>query len=114
MLSPITTHVLDTMRGQPAQGIRSTLEKKIGRTWMKLAAGTTDADGRITDLLPPDFVLSAGTYRMRFETGAYFRRKRITAFYPVVEVTFEIRSARSHYHIPLLLSPFGYSTYRGS
>lgn len=114
MKSPITTHVLDTMRGKPAEAIRATLEKRIGSAWMKLAAGKTNADGRISDLLPADFVLSKGTYRMRFETAAYFKRIKAKAFYPYVEITFEIQEPTSHYHIPLLLSPFGYSTYRGS
>jgi 5-hydroxyisourate hydrolase len=114
MKSPITTHVLDTMRGRPAEGIRVSVEKKIGGAWMKLASGKTNADGRIADLLPANFALSTGTYRMRFETAAYFKRINTRAFYPSVDVTFEIKDVTSHYHIPLLLSPFGYSTYRGS
>lgn len=114
MNSPITTHVLDTMRGKPAAGIRASLEKKIGGAWMKLAAGITNKDGRISDLLPSTFKLSKGTYRMRFDTAVYFRRCKTRGFYPYIDVTFEISDTKEHHHIPLLLSPFGYSTYRGS
>lgn len=114
MNSPITTHVLDTTRGKPARGIRISLEKKQRKTWMKLASGKTNADGRIMDLLSPGFNLSVGVYRMKFETSAYFKSMRSKSFYPYIEITFEIEDTAAHYHVPLLLNPFGYSTYRGS
>jgi 5-hydroxyisourate hydrolase len=112
--SPITTHVLDTSTGQPATGVEVTLERRheTGR-WQQLGEGATDADGRVIDLLPPGSLL-AGHYRLVFSTGEYFKRKGVTAFYPTVVVNFQIIIPDEHYHVPLLLSPFGYSTYRGS
>ncbi len=112
--SPITTHVLDTSAGQPAAGIEVVLERRheSGR-WQKLGEGSTDPDGRIGDLLPPGSLL-AGHYRLAFATGEYYKRKGITTFYPTVVVDFQIIIPDEHYHVPLLLSPFGYSTYRGS
>jgi len=112
-MSQITTHVLDTARGKPAPGIAVLLVRQAGDGWEILTRGTTDADGRISHLLPKDAVLPPGEYKMIFETDAYFEAEKVDAFYPVVEIRFYIRDA-SHYHIPLLLSPFGYSTYRGS
>jgi 5-hydroxyisourate hydrolase len=114
MKSPITTHVLDTALGKPAGGILVTLEKQRGgEAWEELATGRTDADGRLANLLPPGR-LERGLYRVTFETASYFRAQGLNGFYPCVQVTFEIREPEAHYHIPLLLSPFGYSTYRGS
>lgn len=114
-MSAITTHVLDTARGRPAQGITIILEvQESPDHWKKLAQGATDADGRITDLLAPKAALQPGLYRMIFKTGDYFESIKIQGFYPQVTVNFEIRQPNEHYHIPLLLSPFGYSTYRGS
>lgn len=115
MTSPITTHVLDTTQGKPAMGIPIALERldAAGR-WTELARGVTDADGRIRDLLPAGHVLAAGTYRMSFETAAYFEASGVRGFYPSVPVVFELHQPAEHYHIPLLLSPYGYSTYRGS
>ena len=116
MPSPITTHVLDTSRGCPASGGVVTLEMQNSSTagWKKLAIGTTNADGRIADLLPEEFKLQKGEYRLTFETGQYFRALGIQSFYPQVSVIFEVQDASQHFHVPLLLSPFGYSTYRGS
>ena len=112
-MSQITTHVLDTSSGRPAQGVPVLLEAAGGPgAWKELAKGVTNADGRVADLLAKDKVLAPGTYRMTFDTGAYFRAGKTKGFYPVVKVVFELESG--HYHIPLLLSPFGYSTYRGS
>ncbi|MBI4535115.1 MAG: hydroxyisourate hydrolase [Ignavibacteriae bacterium] len=114
MKSPITTHVLDTMRGEPAAGIKVVLElQNDSSKWDKLAEGKTDNDGRIGDLLL-GARLVAGIYRLTFQTGAYFEAKGIKAFYPYVTVAFEVTGSNSNYHVPLLLSPFGYSTYRGS
>lgn len=109
-MSGITTHVLDTSRGRPAAGIVVRLE----RGGAELAHGRTDADGRLRDLLPADAPLQPGVYRLVFDTGPYFRDAGVEAFYPHVSIDFEIRDAGQHYHVPLLLSPFGYSTYRGS
>jgi 5-hydroxyisourate hydrolase len=114
-MSPITTHVLDTRTGRPAAGIRITLSQQgAAGTWQEMASGDTDADGRIRDLLASDTKLQPGVYRMDFATGDYFSGQGITGFYPHVPVIFELQEMDSHYHIPLLLSPFGYSTYRGS
>lgn len=112
--SPITTHVLDTARGKPAAGIAVILEIGGLDDWTELARGVTDADGRIANLLSPDSVLPAGIYRLSFATGAYFRNLGVRAFYPEVRIVVQIDEAAGHYHIPLLLTPFGYSTYRGS
>lgn len=113
-MSPITTHVLDTAQGKPAQGLPISLEKKEGEQWQLLASGVTNADGRIAHLLEDDHVLTPGLYRMTFTTSAYFELEKVTGFYPYVEVVFELQQPAQHYHIPLLLSPYGYSTYRGS
>ncbi|HMO50186.1 MAG TPA: hydroxyisourate hydrolase [Kiritimatiellia bacterium] len=113
--SPITTHVLDTALGQPAAGVpvRLFVEASSGE-WTQLSAGTTNADGRVADLLPSDHDLQPGRYRMHFNTEAYFSAVKIAGFYPYADIVFEIRDTSAHYHIPLLLSPYGYSTYRGS
>lgn len=112
--SPLTTHVLDTARGQPAAGLAVHLEVRGARGRFKsLARGVTDANGRITDLLPAG-LLKRGVYRLTFATTAYFREARLSGFYPSVTILFQVREPREHYHVPLLLSPFGYSTYRGS
>jgi 5-hydroxyisourate hydrolase len=109
----ITTHVLDVSRGQPARGIAVTLERVGAPQSTVLARATTDTDGRVTQFSPTPS-LQAGTYRLTFETGAYFTAASVKAFYPRVVVEFDVRDASQHYHVPLLLSPFGYSTYRGS
>lgn len=115
MTSPITTHVLDTMQGRPASGVPIALEQlDAAGKWQELARGVTDSDGRIKDLLPSEHRLAAGTYRMSFETAPYFEATGVKGFYPSVPVVFELQQPGEHYHIPLLLSPYGYSTYRGS
>jgi 5-hydroxyisourate hydrolase len=114
-MSAITTHVLDTARGRPAAGVAIRLERlSDDGDPTVLGRGATDADGRLRDLLAADAAVDAGRYRIVFDTGAYFRAQGIDAFYPEVAVVFELRDAAQHYHVPLLLSPFGYSTYRGS
>ena len=114
-MSPITTHVLDTFRGRPAAGVELRLERvRDDGAAAVLARGATDADGRARGLLPGGAPVEPGTYRMVFETGAYFRAQALETFYPRVAVEFEVAAAGEHYHVPLLLSPFGYSTYRGS
>ena len=113
-MTTISTHVLDTARGMPARGIRVTLQRSAGPDkWDDLAMGSTNADGRIPDFVPKDVVLVEGQYRMRFDVSAYFSEHKTKSFYPYIEVVFEL-AADGHYHIPLLLSPWGYSTYRGS
>lgn len=113
-MSQLTTHVLDTARGRPAVGVDLQLYRQDKGNWLELASGCTNDDGRIAGLLPADTVLAAGTYRMHFATGPYFASLGVAAFYPWVDVVFTIDGSGAHYHIPLLLSPFGYSTYRGS
>ena len=113
-MSTISTHVLDTARGLPARGVRVTLQRTAGPDkWDDLAMGATNADGRIPDFVPKDVALAEGQYRMRFDVSAYFSEHKTKSFYPYIEVVFEL-AAHGHYHIPLLLSPWGYSTYRGS
>ncbi|MEE9235770.1 MAG: hydroxyisourate hydrolase [Candidatus Acidoferrales bacterium] len=114
-MSGITTHVLDTARGRPAQGVPVVLEvKEAGGEWKAVGRGATEADGRVKQLLPEGSALLTGTYRLRFDTQAYFAAQKLEGFYPQVTVVFTVRDASQHYHVPLLLSPFGYSTYRGS
>jgi 5-hydroxyisourate hydrolase len=113
-MSAITTHVLDTSRGCPAEGVPATFEVAAAGGWKLLGKGTTDADGRIAEFLPKDTALVSGVYRLIFDTSKYFAAHRLEAFYPQVTVVFRIDDAAQHYHVPLLLSPFGYSTYRGS
>jgi 5-hydroxyisourate hydrolase len=112
-MSAITTHVLDTSAGRPAAGVPVTLEKQTSGGWQSAGHGVTNQDGRITDLLA-GATLSAGSYRLTFDTAAYFSTSKQPSFYPQVQVTFTVSDAAQHYHVPLLLSPFGYSTYRGS
>ena len=114
-MSPITTHVLDTALGRPAEGIAIALFlRDAGGDFHRLGEGTTDADGRIRELLPAEHALTAGLYRMVFQVAEYHRRRHTPGFYPSVTIDFEIVEPKQHHHIPLLLSPFGYSTYRGS
>jgi 5-hydroxyisourate hydrolase len=105
----ITTHVLDTATGRPGNGIAIALER-LDTTWQPVGNGVTDDDGRLRTLTPQGPV-APGTYRIRFETDAYFKG---AGFFPVVEIQFVVRDGAQHYHVPLLLSPFGFSTYRGS
>lgn len=113
-MSGITTHVLDTARGKPAEGVPVTLEIRAEEGWRLLGNAATDADGRARRLVPEGVALITGTYRLTFDTGAYFRTLGIEGFYPEASIVFDVRDANEHHHVPLLLSPFGYSTYRGS
>ncbi len=114
-MSGITTHVLDTARGRPAAGVAIRLERLSGDgDPSPLGGGSTDDDGRLRTLLPAGAPLDPGIYRLTFATAAYFRAQGVEAFYPRVVIDFEVRDGGQHYHVPLLLSPFGYSTYRGS
>jgi 5-hydroxyisourate hydrolase len=111
----ITTHVLDTAAGRPGKAIAIELEREHdnGGSWQRVGAGTTDDDGRLRTLTPAGPV-AAGTYRIRFHTGAYLAAHHQAGFFPVVEIYFSVLDGSQHYHVPLLLSPYGYSTYRGS
>src|SRR5689334_8458395 len=110
--SGISTHVLDTTRGTPAVGVKVVLEVYTpNREWKELGRGETDTSGRIAELVDASIKLAAGTYRLTFLTAAYFKSVGTEGFYPYVHVTFELREPVTHYHIPLLLSPYGYSTY---
>jgi 5-hydroxyisourate hydrolase len=113
-MSAITTHILDVARGRPAGGVPVLLEHEAAGEWTEIGRGRTDADGRLKDLLADDFALKAGRYRLTFDTAAYFSAQQTESFYPAVTVAFIVRDAAQHYHVPLLLSPYGYSTYRGS
>jgi 5-hydroxyisourate hydrolase len=110
----ITTHVLDLARGVPGAGIAVTLEVREAAAWSRVASGTTDRHGRLTTLTEGK-ALAAGTYRLTFDVAAYHREHGITeSFFPEAQIAFNVRNAGEHFHVPLLLSPFGYSTYRGS
>jgi 5-hydroxyisourate hydrolase len=111
MMGGITTHVLDTSRGKPAAGVGVTLERRTDDNWKLVGRGETDNDGRLKTLASE---VQAGVYRLTFDTATYFRERHIESFFPETTIVFEVRDAAQHYHVPLLLSPFGYSTYRGS
>jgi 5-hydroxyisourate hydrolase len=114
MTSPITTHVLDTARGTPAAGVGVTLDHESSPgVWTKVGQGTTDSDGRLRTLLAPG-ALRVGAYRITFDTGGYFGALGVQTFWGDIVVGFVIADAAAHFHVPLLVSPFGYSTYRGS
>ncbi len=111
----ISTHVLDTTQGLPAPGVGVVLAMRTAEgTFADLAAGVTDADGRLTNLLPRERTPAAGVYRLTFQTAAWFAAEGRSSFYPEVSVTFDLTDPQQDYHVPLLLSGFGYSTYRGS
>ena len=112
-MTGLTSHVLDLALGQPARGLAVRLEAAAGKTWRLLATAVTNDDGRTGDLLA-GAALAEGVYRLTFESGAYFATRGQASFYPHVEVTFQVEVPGRHHHVPLLLSPFGYSTYRGS
>jgi 5-hydroxyisourate hydrolase len=111
--SPITTHILDVSLGKPAANVAVRLSRAEGSAFAEIAHGVTDADGRVTTLLAPG-ALTKGMYRLSFDVGAYFTASQRSSFYPHVDVVFVVESPEQHHHVPLLLSPFGYSTYRGS
>lgn len=113
-MSAITTHILDVSSGVPARGVPVILERQTSSGWEIIGKGVTDDDGRLRNLLSPDATLQMGNYRLNFDTGTYFFDRQIDSFYPQITVVFTVFSSREHYHVPLLLSPFGYSTYRGS
>lgn len=108
----LSTHVLDATTGRPARAVSLQLERRTRDGWEPLGSGLTDDDGRCRDLVPGE--LEAGVHRLVFDTGAYFAATGRTGFYPEVAITFEVTEPGRHHHVPLLLSPFAYSTYRGS
>lgn len=110
----ITTHVLDTSRGRPASGVPVLLENRSEDGWREIARAETDADGRARQLLAPGSPLTAGTWRLTFDVGKYFEAQGVESFYPEAAIVFLVRDPGQHHHVPLLLSPYGYSTYRGS
>ncbi len=117
--SPITTHVLDLARGRPAVGLAVVLEKASDTAsspsgWSEIGQARTDDDGRVSAFAPLPVSIDPGTYRLRFATGTYFAERGVASFFPEVAIVFAVVAPPEHYHVPLLLSPFGYSTYRGS
>ena len=114
-MNGISTHVLNLATGLPARGVSCLLEFQTApRAWRLIAEGRTDEDGRIDHLLPKGVRLQAGSYRLTFDVAAYFRAQSIASFFSEVTVTIAVRDAGRHHHLPLLLGPFGYTTYRGS
>ncbi|MGI9822675.1 hydroxyisourate hydrolase [Agromyces sp. Marseille-Q5079] len=111
-ISQITTHVLDSTAGMPAAGVVVELSARDGAGWRLVGTGTTDLDGRAKQLGPAS--VPTGEYRLRFDTGTWFAARGIPTFYPEVQLDFLVEEEGRHYHVPLLLSPFAYSTYRGS
>jgi hydroxyisourate hydrolase len=110
----ISTHVLDTSIGRPAVSIIVQLLRQSGTAWAVVSKAVTDKDGRVQALLPPSSAGGAGGYRLTFDVGEYFRDRGVESFYSKVSIDFVVRDAAAHYHVPLLLSPYGYSTYRGT
>jgi 5-hydroxyisourate hydrolase len=114
-MSGISTHILDTALGRPAAMVNVVLERAKGEgRWESVAAQQTDSDGRCRQLLPSDYSLHPGQYRLRFDTGTYYKAKSTEGLYPFVEITFLVRESDTHLHIPLLLTANGYTTYRGT
>ncbi len=113
-MSGITTHVLDVSLGRPAAGVPVILESLTDGKWAPNGAATTDADGRAREIGSSDAALQCGMYRLRFAVAGYFRAHGVAGFYPEITITFEVSDPTERYHVPLLLSPWGYTTYRGS
>jgi 5-hydroxyisourate hydrolase len=110
----ISTHILDLVLGKPAIGVAVRLERQEQSGWRLLTSQRTDRDGRCGQLLPSGTDLAAGLYRLAFDTGRYYEAQKVAPLYPVVEVTFQVRDGETDFHVPVLLSPNGYTTYRGS
>ena len=114
-MNRLSTHVLEIAQGKPAKDVPVRLERQeSGGEWRLIFSSRTDGDGRCPQLLPENQTLRAGNYRLAFDTASYYLAQKIQGLYPVVEITFQVRDGESHFHIPLLLSPHGYTTYRGS
>lgn len=112
--NPLSVHVLNLENGLPSPGVNVTLEQHVGSQWQPLAQGVTNEQGRIGELFPAGKSLEKGQYRVVFKTGDYFAKAKRETFFPEIPVIFEVKNSDQHYHIPLLLSPYGFSTYRGS
>jgi 5-hydroxyisourate hydrolase len=110
----ISTHILDTARGRPAAGVPITLARLTKNTWSLINDDHTDADGRCKELLPSTLTLQAGVYRIHFATDVYYEQQKLHGLYPYIEIAFTVADNKQHYHIPLLLTANGYTTYRGS
>jgi 5-hydroxyisourate hydrolase len=114
-MSRISTHVLDVVLGKPAKDVSVRLERREhSGDWVALFSSRTGADGRCAQLLPANENLTAGVYRLNFDTASYFQAQEIATLYPLIEVAFQVLEGELEFHIPLLLSPHGYTTYRGS
>lgn len=114
-MSSITTHILNTSLGKPASFVDVWLDiENSAGVFEQIGQGTTDSDGRVKTLLKSDHRLEVGNYRLRFAIGMYFKSLKTSCFYPTVEICFRIETPSEHFHVPLLINPFGYSTYRGS
>jgi 5-hydroxyisourate hydrolase len=113
-MSGITTHVLDTSKGKPGVGVSISLEFQFDGEFKEIGSGITNSDGRLPTLLSEGHKLEVGVYRITFETKKYYDEQKVKCFYPNVSVTFEVEDGSQHFHVPLLLNPYGYSTYRGS
>lgn len=113
-MTQITSHILDTSLGAPAEGVLITLMQQKADDWLMLGSGSTDADGRVSDFTGDAVSLPAGIYKLTFFLSDYYLQHSVVSFYPFVDVAFEIKGDGQHYHVPLLLNPYGYSTYRGS
>ena len=112
--NPLSVHILDLQSGQPTAGVNVTLEARDGQQWRTLGQGVTDAQGRVRALYPDGKQITAGAYRIVFKTGEHYARLRQPTFFDQIPVEFKVDNTAQHYHIPLLLSPYGYSTYRGN
>lgn len=112
--NPLSVHVLNLQDGLPSSEVKVTLEKQDGEAWKLLNSGVTNEQGRITELYPQGKSLEKGIYRVTFKTGDWFKAHKTATFFPEVPVIFEVDGTVAHYHVPLLLSPYGFSTYRGN
>ena len=112
--NPLSVHVLNLENGLPSPGVKVTLEQHVGDKWQSLSEGVTNQQGRIAELFPANRSMQPGEYRVVFKTGDYYKKANRETFFPEVPVIFQVKQADQHYHIPLLLSPYGFSTYRGS
>lgn len=112
--NPLSVHVLNTQDGLPSPGVAVVLEQMKNGVWSELHSASTDSQGRVRDLFPSDIPLEHGTYKVTFRTGPWFAARNIDTFFPEIPIIFQVDGTLDHYHIPLLLSPFGYSTYRGN
>lgn len=110
----VSTHLLDTSRGRPAAGVPVSLSRRSGENWSPIHTVSTDSDGRCKYLLPEGEMLVCGVYRIRFDTSVYYDEQRLPGLYPSVDIVFTVLDATQHYHLPLLLTANGYTTYRGS